>query len=74
MSVETCCYCDSWDPETLEPMGPTCGAPAVSRIHWVDGRVSPSCDLHGFKSLTRDAKMLVVLVEDLGASQSSWEA
>lgn len=65
-AAETCAFHDSWDPATGEPTGPECGKPATATIRWRDGRESPSCVMHGFKSLTREAKALVAYVVDIG--------
>lgn len=45
---ETCVWHPMFDPQTLEPMGTPCGAPATHVILWLDGtfRWSPACDRH----------------------------
>ncbi len=58
----TCAFRDSHDPETLQPIGPACGQPATQEIHWKDGRVSPSCPVHGIVALDNDARALVSYV------------
>ena len=55
----TCAYRESYDPETLEPVGPECGKPATQELFWHDGRVSPSCPEHGLEALDDDARALV---------------
>jgi hypothetical protein len=60
--IHTCAFRESYDPETLEPVGPACGKPAMQELYWRDGRVSPSCFEHGMGALTGDARALVVRV------------
>lgn len=35
----TCAFREAHDPETLKPLGPACGKPAMQEIYWHDGRV-----------------------------------
>ncbi len=58
----TCAYRESYDPDTLEPVGPACGKPAMQELYWRDGRVSPSCAAHGMKAIDEDARTLVLRV------------
>ncbi len=51
MSQETCTYCAAYNMQTLEPIGPNCGAPAVEILVWKDGRTSPACIDHGVEAL-----------------------
>ena len=53
--AERCVYRADWDPETLEPRGPECGAEATQTIHWKDGRYSPGCEEHGLEALVPSA-------------------
>jgi hypothetical protein len=58
----TCAFRESHDPETLKPVGPACGKPAMQELYWHDGRVSPSCSEHGMRALADDACALVARV------------
>lgn len=60
----TCDFCKE-HTEDLTPVGPVCGRPATQVIHWADGRLSLSCDWHGFSALDPLAKMLVARVDVL---------
>lgn len=51
MNTETCTYCAACDMQTLDPIGPECGAPAVEILRWKDGRTSPACIEHGVEAL-----------------------
>lgn len=62
---ETCGYRDAWDPVTLEPLGPECGARATEYINWKDGRTSAACPAHGMNALTRATKALVSSATDI---------
>jgi hypothetical protein len=55
----TCAFRESHDPETLAPVGPACGKPAMQELYWRDGRVSPSCSEHGMGALDDDARALL---------------
>jgi hypothetical protein len=58
----TCAFRAAHDPDTLEPLGAACGERATQELYWQDGRVSPSCPVHGMEALTEEARALVTRV------------
>lgn len=62
---ERCVYRDAFDPQTLEPIGPECGASATQTIYWKDGRVSTACRDHGIEVLAPSALALVAAVVEV---------
>ena len=67
--IETCVFRFEHD-EDLSPVGPACGRPATQLIHWVDGRSSTACELHGFCALDPSAHELVERIEPLDGGRS----
>lgn len=55
----SCSFRESYDPDTLEPIGPDCGRKAIQLIRWRDGRLSPACGKHGWEALTEEAQSLI---------------
>lgn len=62
---DPCIYGPDYDPATLAPRGPRCGAPAMQVIYWHDGRFSPACAQHGFDVLTPETQELVLCVRPI---------